>query len=80
MGQEGIDKFFEAHKCNDICRYLNLPSTAQHKIFSPDATRIAPPRPQQAAGASHGLSSASTRVQQLSQLPGEVGGGSRSGG
>ena len=31
LGQEGIDKFLESHKCNEICRWLKLPPSAQVK-------------------------------------------------
>ena len=44
MGQEGIDKFFESHKCNEICRSLGLPCRGGVKD-NPQATRVRPAQP-----------------------------------
>jgi ubiquitin-protein ligase len=43
--QEGMDKFLETHKCNDICRYLQLPSTGRFKPQAPGATVVPATRP-----------------------------------
>eukprot|EP00802_Teleaulax_amphioxeia_P005325 Tamp_05329.p1 GENE.Tamp_05329~~Tamp_05329.p1 ORF type:complete len:531 (+),score=117.97 Tamp_05329:697-2289(+) len=45
MGQEGMDKFLKTHKCNDICRYLQLPSTGRFKPQAPGATVVPATRP-----------------------------------
>jgi len=42
MGQQGIDKFLESHTCNEICRWLKLPSTGRVKPPSAQATRVRP--------------------------------------
>ena len=46
MGQEGILKFLESHKCNEICRWLKLPSTGKTKSSTVGETHIRsqPPR------------------------------------
>ena len=31
LGQQGIDKFLESHKCNEICRWLKLDASARVK-------------------------------------------------
>ena len=43
--QEGMDKFLETHKCNDICKYLKLPSTGRFKPQAPGATVVPATRP-----------------------------------
>ena len=40
MGQEGMYKFLEAHKCNEICQYLRLPSTGRSKAASLASTVV----------------------------------------
>mmetsp|Transcript_19511 Transcript_19511/g.64718 ORF Transcript_19511/g.64718 Transcript_19511/m.64718 type:complete len:762 (+) Transcript_19511:65-2350(+) len=41
MGKDGIEKFFESHKCNPICQWLKLPFRAgQIKAASNESTLI----------------------------------------
>eukprot|EP00960_Hanusia_phi_P007082 201984-Hanusia_phi.AAC.3 len=41
MGKDGIEKFFESHKCNPICQWLKLPFRAgQIKAASSESTII----------------------------------------
>lgn len=35
MGKDGIEKFFESHKCNPICQWLKLPFRGS-KLLPPD--------------------------------------------
>jgi hypothetical protein len=42
MGREGIEKFLNAHKCNAICKFLNLPQTGKFKEVSGTETVVRP--------------------------------------